>query len=382
MNFEKISECVESDYGKYVSFLCDICSFEARACDKDELNALVSFIADFAREEGFEVERYPMEKCADFLCIDVNRGAEKGGLMLAHMDTVHEKGLFGTPPVTVLDEKIVAPGVIDCKGGIAIALLVMKTLRDNGYKKALRLLLTSDEEVSNSLGGDAEMKFFEEKCVGFPYALNCELSENDRIVVSRKGIFKYRIDITGISGHSGIHYFECKNPIEEAAHKIIALHSKSQKGGITYSCNVIRSGGDMVNVIPATCSVLVDVRFTRRSDTETVKSTIEEIVNKSFIGGTSAKLSLLSLRPPMEKNDETDALFNKLSQTSQKYGLGTLTPFSSGGGSDSCYTQALGVPSVCGVGAVGAFCHTKDEFIYTRSIAARAKLLCAFIADL
>jgi ABC-type cobalamin/Fe3+-siderophores transport system ATPase subunit len=37
-----------------------------------------------------------MEKCADFLCIDVNRGAEKGGLMLAHMDTVHEKGLFGT----------------------------------------------------------------------------------------------------------------------------------------------------------------------------------------------------------------------------------------------------------------------------------------------
>lgn len=381
MDFETISESVENEYERYVSFLCDICSFEARAADIEPLNEMVGFIAEFAEKEGFEVERYPMEKCADFLCIDMNKGAEKGGLMMAHMDTVHEKGAFGAPPVKHLEDKIIGPGVIDCKGGIAVALLTMKTLFENGYKKHLRLILTSDEEVSLALGGEEELKFFKEKCEGFPCALNCEISENNRVVVSRKGICKYRIDIKGISGHAGIHYFECKNPIEEAAHKIIALHSKSERGGITYSCNIISAGGELVNVIPETCTVYVDVRYVHSDELEKVKRTVDEVASTSFIGGTSAKVTLGTVRPPMERNDRTDGLFERFLAISRKHGLGELTPYESGGGSDSCYTQALGVPSICGMGASGGFCHTKDEYVIPRSIATRAKLLSAFFTE-
>lgn len=378
--YTQLMDRIDYNFERYLRFLCDICSFEARAKDKETIDRMMDYVADFAQSEGFQTTRTVMESCGDFLCIDMNAGQEKGCAFMAHTDTVHEKGAFGPEPVTRLADRIIAPGVIDCKGGIAIALLTMKTLLENGYSKHLRLLLTSDEEVSNVFGGQAEQDYFRDFCVGFPYAINCETSENDEVVISRKGILKYRIDIQGVGGHSGIHYFDCKNAVEEAAHKLLALHSKSRKGGITYSCNIIQ-GGNVPNIIPEYCSITVDVRVPRHADMEEAERTVAEITEKSFIGGTSATVTRISKRPPMEKNPETMALFDKLLAVCHKYGFGSLTPVESGGGSDSCYTQAAGIPSICGMGACGEFCHTNKEYALIDSISLRAKILTLFLLE-
>ncbi len=380
MCIDHFFQTIEAEKDKYIDFLCDICAFEANARDKQTIDEMIDFISEYATKEGFSVERTKMEVCGDFLCIDLNPGAEKGCVLLSHTDTVHKKGAFGENPVTRLDDRIIAPGAIDCKGGIAIALLMMKVLLLCGYTKHIRLLLTSDEEISNTLGGQAELDYFTNYCAGFPYAINCETTEKDEVVVSRKGICKYQIDIQGISGHSGIHYFECKNPIEEAAHKIIALHSKSERSGITYSCNII-NGGILENIIPQSCSIRVDVRLPLRKNLEEVERTVTEIANTSFIGGTSATLTRISKRPPMEQTKEGMALFNKLLAVCKKYDLGSLTPVNSGGGSDSCHTQALGIPSICGMGGVGEFCHTNEEYILIESVGLRAKILAAFLLE-
>jgi len=378
--YTQLMDRIDYNFERYLRFLCDICSFEARAKDKQVIDRMMDYIADFAQSEGFQTTRTAMESCGDFLCIEMNAGKEKGCAFMAHTDTVHEKGVFGPDPVTRLHDRIIAPGVIDCKGGIAIALLTMKTLLESGYSKHLRLLLTSDEEISNILGGQTEVAYFRDNCAGFPYAVNCETSEKDEVVISRKGILKYCIDIQGVGGHSGIHYFDCKNAVEEAAHKIIALHSKSRKGGITYSCNIVQGGG-VANIIPEHCSVTVDVRVPRHGDMEEAEQTVAEIAEKSFLGGTTAVVTRISKRPPMEKNPETMALFNKLLAVCHKYGLGSLTPVESGGGSDSCYTQAAGIPSICGMGACGEFCHTNKEYALIDSISLRAKILTMFLLE-
>ena len=380
MEMKQLMETIEDLTGRYVDFLCDICSFEARAKDKATIDLMLDAITEFAHAEGFSTRRTAMDACGDFLSIELNEGAEKGGVFMAHTDTVHEKGVFGENPVTRLEDRIIAPGTIDCKGGIAIALLAMKALKELGYQKHLRLLLTSDEEISNILGGQTEQDYFRDNCMGFPCAINCETSEKDEVVISRKGILKYQIDITGSGGHSGIHYFDCKNAIEEAAHKIIALHSKSRVGGITYSCNIIQ-GGSVPNIIPAHCSVTVDVRVPRHQDMDEAASTVKEIAETDYLGGTSATVTRISKRPPMEKNDTTMALFEKFLAVCHKYDLGSLTPVESGGGSDSCYTQAAGVPSICGMGGCGEFCHTNKEYITTASIPLRAKILAAFLVE-
>lgn len=378
--YTQLMDRIDYNFERYLRFLCDICSFEARAKDKQLIDRMMDYVADFAQSEGFMVSRTAMESCGDFLCIDMNAGAEKGCAFMAHTDTVHEKGVFGPDPVTRLADRIIAPGVIDCKGGIAIALLTMKTLLENGYSKHLRLLLTSDEEISNILGGQTEVDYFTNMCAGFPYAINCETSEGDEVVISRKGILKYRIDIQGIGGHSGIHYFNCKNAIEEAAHKIIALHGKSRPSGITYSCNVIE-GGHVPNIIPDRCAVTVDIRVPRFGDMEEAERTVAEIAERSFLGGTVSTATHISKRPPMEKNPETMALFEKLLDVCHRHGLGSLTPVESGGGSDSCYTQAAGIVSICGMGACGEFCHTNKEYALIESISTRAKLLTLFLQE-
>lgn len=376
----QLMDTIEHNFEKYIDFLCCICAFEARAKDKETIDRMMDYVENFAQSEGFQTVRTPMESCGDFLCIEMNAGKEKGCAFMAHTDTVHDKGVFGENPVTRLSDRIIAPGVIDCKGGIAIALLAMKTLQENGCSKHLRLLLTSDEEVSNVLGGQAEVDYFTNMCAGFPYAINCETSEGDEVVISRKGILKYRIDIQGVGGHSGIHYFDCKNAIGEAAHKIIALHSRSREGGITYSCNIIE-GGNVPNIIPEHCAVTVDVRVPRHGDMAEAERTVTEIAEASFLGGTCATVTRISKRPPMEKKPETMVLFNKLLAVCHKYGLGSLTPVESGGGSDSCYTQAVGIPSICGMGACGGFCHTNKEYALIESISTRAKILTMFLLE-
>lgn len=380
MCVEKIFETVIAQTPKYLDFLCDICAFEAKAENKQTIDAMVDHITAFAEAEGFCVTRTAMDKCGDFLTVELNPGAEKGCAFLAHMDTVHEKGVFGDAPVTRLSDRIIAPGAIDCKGGIAIALLAMKALKEHGYQKHLRLLLTSDEEISNILGGQKELDYFANQCAGFPYAINCETSEKDEVVISRKGILKFKLDITGIGGHSGIHYFQCKNAIAEAAHKIVALEGKSQPGGITYSCNIIH-GGSLPNIIPGSCCVTVDIRVPRHNQLAEAEETLHKIAETSFLGGTTATVTPISKRPPMEKNDATMALFESLLAVCHKYGLGSLTPVESGGGSDSCYTQGLGIPSICGMGGCGEFCHTSREYILTDSVPLRAKLLAAFLLE-
>lgn len=373
-------QTIDANVEKYLDFLCHICSYEARAYDKQTIDRMVDYIMAFAQNEGLQVKRTPMEKCGDFLTIEINPGVEKSCLFQAHMDTVHEKGIFGEPPVRIDESRIYGPGVIDCKGGIAIALLCMKALLDNGFDKHVRLILTSDEEISNILGGPQEIQFIQDSAAGFPCAINCETAERDEVVIARKAILKYRLDIKGVSGHSGKHYFISKNAILEAAHKIIALHEKSVPGGTTYSCNIIQ-GGKVLNVIPDSCSISLDIRAVTVADMENAKKTVEQIAQTAFIPGTNCDVVLLSTRPPMEKQPQTLALLDKLLGICHKYQLGTLTPLEAGGGSDSCYTQAAGIPSICGMGASGGLQHTPKEFLNIASIPLRAKILAGFLFD-
>ena len=371
---------IDSRLEEYVNFLENICSFEGMAKDKTEIDKMLDYITKFALNKGFDVERVPFEKCGDFLIIDINKNEKKGSLFLAHTDTVHKKGTFGYPCVKIENGRMQGPGMIDCKGGIAIALLTMEALKKFGIKEHTRLILTSDEEVSNVLGGEKEQQFFKDTVYGFKNALNCETTKNNEVVVSRKGILRLRIDIKGKGGHSGIEYFNASSAVLEAAHKIVALESASKRGATTYNCSII-NGGTVANIIPSNCSFVVDVRVVNLDSMKEAEEFISKVVNTSYVKGTTSTLTKISSRMPMLKNDETIELFNTLSKISIKYDLGELTAVESGGGSDSAYTQHAGVPSLCGLGGCGDYCHTDKEYIEINSISKRAKLLAAFCVN-
>lgn len=371
---------IDAKAEEYTQFLEKICTFEARAYDKAEIDKMVDYIEAFSASKGFTVKRTPFEKCGDFLTIDINEGSEKGNVFLAHMDTVHNKGVFGYPCVRIENGKMIGPGTIDCKGGIAIALLAMEALKNTGCEKHTRLILTSDEEISNVLGGEKEQAFIKDSVYGFKSALNCEITRGNEVIVSRKGILRKEISITGKGGHSGIDYFESSSAVLEAAYKIVELEKLSKPGKATYNCSIV-NGGAVANCIPDKCAFTVDVRVVRGEDMLAAENAIKKIVQTAYIHGTKAEIKDISSRIPMVRNTDTDHLFEQMQATAQKYNLGKLTPVESGGGSDSAYTQAAGVPSLCGLGGSGDHVHTNQEYIELESITKRAKLLSAFCLE-
>ena len=182
------------------------------------------------------------------------------------------------------------------------------------------------------------------------------------------------------SFHAGINYFEGISAVREAAYKILELETASVKGGTTYNCGIIH-GGELGNIVPKDCSVIVDIRVHSMEAMDEAWKFINEVTDKSFVEGSKSELTLISRRLPMMRTKETDELFETIRSTSVKYGLGDLEPVESGGGSDSAYTQAAGVPSVCALGTCGDFCHTDKEFARISSLPQRAKMLAAVCVE-
>lgn len=378
---EKYFSFIDENSSEYLSFWEEICNIEGTAFDASQINLLGDKIASFAEKEGFSVTKLPFDHCGDYVIIDTNPHAEKGVAFMAHTDTVHKIGAFGSPAVKREGDKLIGPGVIDCKGGIAIALLTMKALVNFGYDKNLRLLLTTDEEVSNRLSGEIGINAIIEAMKGYKAAFNCEVAREGEAVVSRKGVFRCLIEINGTPAHSGIDYSNGISAVREAAYKIIALESESNPESITYNCGIVE-GGTRPNIVPDKCKITVDVRVKNGQSMEEAERFVSSVTEKSFVSGTKSTFTMLSRRSAMLHDDNAEALFNHLSSVSQKYGFGELTAIESGGGSDSAYSQLAGVPSICAVGACGDYCHTDKEFAYIRSLANQSKLLTAAIAEM
>ena len=133
---------------EYIDFWKSICKMETPSSDKEALNTQADFIEKFAKARGFSVRRQAHANAGDTMTIELSGKSEKAPIaLLAHMDTVHEKGAFGVDAVTEKDGVLYGPGVFDCKGGIAVALLAMQTLAACGENvRTLRLILNSDEE--------------------------------------------------------------------------------------------------------------------------------------------------------------------------------------------------------------------------------------------
>ncbi len=370
-----VFDYIEKNKDRYIDFWVKICGIQGNSHNKCGVNLVVDYIEEFAVSEGFSCKRYSFADAADYIIINANPDGEKGHVYIAHSDTVFDKGAFGDETVKISEGKIYGPGVIDCKGGIAVALLSMKALCESGYDKLLRLIITSDEEVDNSLAKDKGIELIKAMSAGFKSAFCCEVGRAGEILVARSGIIRVTIDVRGKASHSGIDYFAGVNAIEEAAQKIIRIQQSSERDGITYSCNLI-TGGERINIVAPKCSFQVDIRVKCTEDKEKALSIIKEIVSSDYVGGTHSTLTIDSERMPMEKTKGNIALFENIKKVSKEYKIEEIEDYStSGGGSDAAYSVIAGVPTVCGIGATGDFCHTTGEYADIDSLEKRAKLI-------
>ena len=86
-------------------------------------------------------------------------------------------------------------------------------------------------------------------------------------------------------------------------------------------------------------------------------------------------------RPVWEPDAGTMALYEKARAIGRDLGI-DLGHESSGGGSDGNFTGAMGIPTLDGLGVVGADMHTLGEYIEVNSLVERGRLMAGLLATL
>lgn len=373
--------CIEAQEHRFQDFLARLTAQESFSLDRESVSLAAELTAAFAKELGFSVEEHSFPRAGSGLVVSRETGSVSAPIgFVAHLDTVHPAGSFPDSLKPAPEGGLYGPGIVDCKGGVAVALLAMYALKELGFSRPLRLLLTPDEEVSNRLTGDDGIAFLQSNVKDCAAAFVCECGKRDEAVVERKGITKVRVDIRGRAAHAGMYYAEGISAVREAAYQILALEERSRPDAVTYNCGRI-SGGTAENVVPETCSYTVDIRFRTADEGERAMEHLRRVTGTAHVPGAVSSVTVLGRRSPMPRTEAGMALFAHLRDTGLRWGLEDLRPLANGGGSDAAYTVSVGVPTVCAVGMTGWDWHSVRERTEPGALVRRAKLLAAAVAE-
>lgn len=378
MDAKKLFARIDELEHEYLQMWIDVCNIESPTNYKPGVDAVGKYFIDRAEKRGWKVEVHKEEISGDALCITLNSDADGQPVCFSgHMDTVHPVGSFGTPAVRVEDGRMYGPGVRDCKGGCVAAFMAMAALDDCGFKaRPVKLILQSDEEVGSRTSEKRTVDFMArcaEGCVAF---LNAEGYSKDKVCLWRKGISKYEMTVMGQAAHACGCYDSGASAIREAAHKVLELEKFKEKDGITMNCGLI-SGGTASNVVPETCTLVIDVRYSTMDEMEKAHAFLTQLAETSRFPGTRAELKKPTFRAPMEKTEANFALLERLNEIYEKVGMPVLDSFGSPGGSDASDMTARGIPTIDGFGVRGKQIHSLQEQALIDSLAPAAKRMAA-----
>jgi glutamate carboxypeptidase len=136
------------------------------------------------------------------------------------------------------------------------------------------------------------------------------------------------------------------------------------------------SGGQTINTIAPWAKGEVDLRFITPADRAATMMKVEEIMAKSFVPGTSAKMEVMAEFLPLVEGTAGKALFEHYASCLKSAGLGDdAKGVFTGGCADSGFAAAMGAPTICGVGPVGGKAHSPEEYLEVETLVPRAQAL-------
>ncbi|MBP7753601.1 MAG: M20/M25/M40 family metallo-hydrolase [Veillonella sp.] len=351
--------------------------------DVDGVNAVGEWLKDAFEAEGFECELVEFSPQAGKL-LTGTLGAHRSGapiMFAGHMDTALASDLYEDNPFRIEDGCAYGPGVLDMKGGIIIALYVVKALNAIGYAdRPIKIMFAPDEEGLHNYTTVAE--YIKEHSSGCLFALNMETGLMDNgLAVGRKGRLGIDVFVTGKSAHAGAAFEDGISAIVEMAQKVMAFQALTDLAkGTTVNIGTI-NGGTIPNAVPGECMCQLDVRFTTADEMNRVKAAIDEICNTSYVPGTTCTYKELNAFTPFETNDAVMKLYNFMAGIAKSYGYADTKPTQVGGCSDATFIQAAGTPVLCSCGVRGNWNHTLREFAEVESLYDRIKWYSAAIID-
>lgn len=388
MDPEHLLTVARSRTDRFLRELGELVSIDSGSDDPAGVNRMADVLAGWLADRGWEVERVVFPPTTEGITTgdalvarlqgDHHDGARV--LLMAHMDTVFERGTAAARPFRMDDSRAYGPGVNDDKGGLVTGLHAVDVLREaaGGRFGELIFMLTPDEEI----GSVTSMGLVQELASQVDVALCLESArENGDIVSARKGVSDVRIDIRGRAAHAGVEPEKGANAALEAAHKTLALQELNERWpGVTVNVGVIRAGTRR-NVIAERADLEVDLRAWTADVFEEALAEVLHIGSRCTVPGTTSSARRVSYYPPMERDEVVTALAEEALEVASQLGL-EISHAATGGSADANTAASAGAPTLDGLGPVGGDDHGPQEWISLASIPERVALLAGLIGRL
>ncbi|MCR0982277.1 M20/M25/M40 family metallo-hydrolase [Roseomonas populi] len=306
-------------------------------------------------------------------------GDAPGILVLAHLDTVHPVGTLGVLPFRREGGRCYGPGICDMKGGTLLAVEAIRELARAGIatSRPVTVLLTPDEEVGTPSTRDViEAEAARHAVVLVPEpGRPTDEGPMGGVVTGRYAIARFNLRTTGRPSHAGARLSDGRSAIREMCRQVLAIEAMTTEAA-TYSVGVIH-GGQWVNCVATHCDAEALSMAKRQAD-------LDEAVERMLALKPSAPDVLLDVRrgvtrPVWEPDGAAMGLHERAQALAARLGH-PLPHESAGGGSDGNFTGAMGIPTLDGLGVLGAGYHTLGEYIREDSLVPRAKLLAGLLA--
>lgn len=299
---------------------------------------------------------------------------EPGILVMAHLDTVHPIGTLANGlPFRREGDRAYGPGIQDMKGGTYLAIEAIRQLAIAGIatSKPVTVLLTPDEEV----GSPSTRDLIEAEAARHSVVLVPEPARPDGgVVTGRYAIARFNLRTTGKPSHAGARLGEGRSAIREMCKQVIAIEEMTTEA-CTFSVGVIHAG-QWVNCVATYCDAEALSMAKRQEDLD---AAVEIMLNRKATGNdVQLEVKRGVTRPVWEPDGKVLALHATAEGIAKRLGF-ALPHQSSGGGSDGNFTGAMGIPTLDGLGIIGALAHTLEEHVIVSSMAPRAKLFAGLL---
>ncbi|EDP59687.1 M20 family metallopeptidase [Vibrio sp. AND4] len=293
-------------------------------------------------------------------------------MLIGHMDTVFPVGTAELRPMSQDAEKAYGPGVSDMKSGLLNIVYTMRNLdRAVLDKLSIAICMNPDEET----GSLDSVDWIQSVAKNAKHVLVAEAARADGgLVKARKGMARYKMVFNGIAAHAGNEPERGRSAITEMANWVLAINAMTNfESGTTLNVGIV-AGGQGANIVPEHAEAVVDVRFWSNAEYDDVDSKLNGMLETPFVNGVSIKLVREAYKPSMVPNVQTEKLMTLVEEAASELAV-DINWKEVGGGSDANNTAILGVPTLDGLGPVGAGFHSDQEYLLLESIEPRIKML-------
>lgn len=357
----------------YLEELRPLINIDCGTLTVDGIDVVATIMAQKYLDLGWNVKRIDCGIAGTGLEVRNKPQADHIDVMLiGHMDTVFPVGTAVARPMTHDNERAYGPGVSDMKSGLLSVVYALRDL-DSTALDALSICvcMNPDEEIG-SLHSEAWLKSV---AINAKHVLVAEAARADgSLVKARKGMARYRLNFHGKAAHAGNEPQNGRSAITEMAHWILAINTMTDfESGTTLNAGVV-SGGAGANIVPDFAEVVVDVRFWDNDEYAAADTQIRTLTETPFTDGVTITVEREAHKPSMVPSPQTEVLMAQVEVVGKKLGI-DITWQAVGGGSDANLTAVLGIPTLDGLGPIGAGFHSEDEWLDLASIEPRIRLL-------